>query len=271
MLLTIYKDIISKVVHTGMLDNIRIVLMETSHPGNIGGAARAMKNMCVSELVLVNPKDFPSGNAKARAAGADNILQNARVVTNLDDALQDCTLVVGASARLRTIPWPELSPRSFAEKSLAMSDADKIAVVFGNETSGMDNAALDRCQYLLNIPANPEYSSLNLGAAVQVVCYELYQQYLLQQRRQYNTDADEQSVEQPGSNQEKDFPIAPRIEVERMYEHMEEALTQIGFLDPKAPRQLMRRLRRLYNRAEPDAMEINILRGIMTAVQSQVK
>lgn len=250
-----------------MLEHIRIVLMETSHPGNIGAAARAMKNMCVSDLVLVNPKDFPSGNAKARAAGADNILQNARVVTNLDEALNDCTLVVGASARLRTIPWPELTPKTFAEKALGMSGEDKIAVVFGNETSGMDNAALDRCQYLLNIPANAEYSSLNLGAAVQVVCYELYQHYLLREQSEYKSSAEPQSQQ----SQERDFPLAPRIEVERMYEHMEQTLTEIGFLDPKVPRQLMRRLRRLYNRAEPDAMEINILRGIMTAVQSREK
>ena len=243
-----------------MLDQIRIVLVETSHPGNIGGAARAMKNMCISDLVLVNPNEYKhgdhqSGKAKARAAGADDILASARIVDSLDAALKDCTLVVGASARRRTIPWPELTPKVFAEKAVVLTAQDKVAVVFGNETSGLDNDALDRCQYLLQIPANEQYSSLNLAAAVQVVCYELYQH----------------AIQQPKDETNRDFPLANREEVERMYEHMEQTLTDIEFLDPKAPRQLIRRLRRLFNRAEPDAMEINILRGIFATVQQWVQ
>ncbi len=235
-----------------MLEQVRIVLIETSHPGNIGAAARAMKNMCVPDLVLVNPKDYPNDHAVARAAGADDLLHAARVVTSVDEAIADCTLVVGASARRRSIPWPEMTPKAFAQKAVTLSTSDKIAVIFGNETSGLDNEALDRCQYLLHIPANEAYSSLNLAAAVQVVCYELYQQF---------TQADQPVVFN------SDLPLARREEVERMYEHMRETLIEIGFLNPKAERQLLRRLRRLFNRAEPDEMEVNILRGVFTMMQ----
>lgn len=235
-----------------MLANIRVVLLNTSHPGNIGAAARAMKTMGLTRLCLLNPKHFPAAEATARASGADDVLANATVCTDLADALAGSRLVIGASARCRSIPCPVIDPESCAERLFAESERGDVAILFGCERSGMSNEEIDRCQFLVQIPSNPEYGSLNLAAAVQIICYEI----LVAHR------AHEKSGVRAGS---PDYQPAAADEMERFYEHLERVLIQIGFLNPDNPRMLMRRLRRLYNRARPDENEINILRGILTA------
>jgi TrmH family RNA methyltransferase len=230
-----------------LLSNIRIVLVETSHPGNIGAVARAMKNMCMSELYLVSPKIFPSADATSRASGADDILASAVVCDTLQEAIADCHMVVGASARSRTITVPDESPRDCAER-LAVDAQDKeIAILFGRENSGLKNHELDLCQTLLSIPSNPKYSSLNLGAAVQVVCYELMV------AAQLNT---------PGPKA-VETPLATSEQMESFYDHLYQALEEIGFINPEKSTSIMRRLRRVYHRAALDTKEIDILRGIL--------
>lgn len=238
------------------LSRIRVVLVNTSHPGNIGAVARAMKNMGLRRLYLVEPTEFPSGQARARASGATDILEQARVVTSLDEAITGCSVVMGASARLRTIPWPTLDPRAAAEKVLGVIDTAEAALVMGRENNGLTNEELDRCNYLVHIPANPEYSSLNIAAATQVLVYELRMTLLEQQGRRDNRF-------------HSDHPRATADDLERFYEHIQQTLVELGFLNPRAPRQIMRRLRRLFGRAEMDRMEINILRGILTAAQEK--
>lgn len=233
------------------MSHIRIVLVNTSHPGNIGATARAMKTMGLDVLWLVNPKLFPHADATARASGADNVLAHATVCTDLDAALEGCNLVVGASARTRTIPCPVLTPRECARLVAAEGDQGKVAVLFGCEQSGLSNAEMDRCHYLVQIPANPAYGSLNLAAAVQIIGYEFY---ALQVETRETAAAPEHT------------PVGVD-EMERFYVHLEETLVALDFLDPENPRQLMRRLRRLFNRARPDENEINILRGILTAAR----
>lgn len=234
-----------------MLSTTRIVLLNTSHPGNIGAAARAMKTMGLGALWLVNPKQFPHADATARASGADDILAHATVCTHLQEALGDCNLVVGASARPRSIPCPVLTPRECARLVDEPGDKSRVAVLFGCEQSGLSNAEMDRCHYLVQIPSNPDYGSLNLAAAVQVIGYEFYVRHV-----EAHT-----AVAMP-----EHIPVSAD-EMERFYAHLEETLVALEFLDPENPRQLMRRLRRLYNRARPDENEINILRGILTAAR----
>ena len=234
------------------LTGIRIVLLNTTHPGNIGGAARAMKNMGLENLYLVAPRDFPDDEAAARAAGADDVLKSARVCQTLDEALEGCRLVIGTSARPRTISWPMLDPRSAAERLVNEANEGDVALLFGTERTGLTNEELDRCHFLVSIPANPAFSSLNLACAVQVLAYEL------------RLAADTASPVLSGA---EEAPLATDEELQRLYRHMEEVLVQIDFLDPANPRKLMRRLMRLYNRARPDSNELNILRGILTAVQ----
>ena len=235
---------------------VRFVMVNTSQPGNIGAMARAMKNMCLTELYLVNPKDYPdpTGHAWARASGAKDVMDTAVIVDSLADAIKDCVLVVGASARLRSIPWPVVSPREMGEQVVEAAQTAPVAVVFGNETSGLSNQELEQCNALVHIPANSEYSSLNIAAAGQILAYEIY--LAAQQGKSIEQDVifDEHA---PASTDE----------LNSMYEHFETALTEIGFLNPKAPRLLMRRLRRLFNRARLDRMEVNILRGILSAAQ----
>lgn len=231
--------------------NVRIVLVETSHSGNIGAAARAMKNMCLSRLYLVAPREFPSAEASARASGADDVLNAACVCGTLEEAVADCCLVFGASARPRTIVWPQTDAHGCAEMVAQRPEGD-IAIVFGRERSGLTNQELEHCNYLLHIPCNPEFSSLNVAAALQVVTYEL----MLAYRRSGPT------AELP-----KEDEPATMEELERFYGHLESTLVELDFLDPSNPRQLMRRLRRLFNRTELERTEVNILRGILTAAQ----
>ncbi|HBT57458.1 MAG TPA: tRNA (cytosine(32)/uridine(32)-2'-O)-methyltransferase TrmJ [Pseudomonas sp.] len=249
-----------------MLKNVRVVLVNTSHPGNIGGAARAMKNMGLSELVLVDPERFPDPDAVSRASGADDVLVNARIVATLEEAIADCSLVLGTSARDRRIPWPVLDPRESADKVLdqleQLPDA-QIALVFGREDSGLTTDELQRCQYHVHIPSMPDFSSLNLAAAVQVLAYELRMQGL--QREGAPTKM--HKVETTAVFNE--IP-ATAGELEQFYQHLEQVLVEIGFHDPQKPRQLMPRLRRLYGRVHLNRMEMNILRGILTETQKAV-
>jgi tRNA (cytidine32/uridine32-2'-O)-methyltransferase len=239
-------------------ENIKIVLVGTTHPGNIGGVARAMKNMCLSDLVLVSPEaEFPSGKARARASNALDILDKTRVVEELGEAIADCQLVVGASARLRAIPWPLVDARDCAQQLVKHSAQGRVALVFGREHSGLTNEELERCNLLVHIPANPDYSSLNIAAAVQVLSYEIHMAMREQAGETLHVS--------------NDYPMSTAEEMEGLYQHFEQALETIGFFNPDNPRQLMRRLRRLFNRAQLDKMEMNILRGILAAAESPKK
>ncbi len=236
------------------LDRVRIVLVNPTHPGNIGAAARAMKNMGLSQLHLVCPRGFPGGEATARAANATDILDQARVHRDVDAALEGCSLVFGTSARQRRIPWPLQAPRECAETirgELAQPETT-IAILFGRESRGLTNEELQRCHYHLNVPCDPEYPSLNLAMSVQIVCYEL---------RMAMVGADVSGAD------EWDFEPAGMEEFEHFFRHLERALIDIGFHDPDNPRQLMVRLRRMFMRIRPDRMELNILRGMLSAVQ----
>ena len=230
--------------------SIRIVLVGTTHPGNIGAVARAMKNMGISDLALVNPKYFPHDEATARASGAADVLERAMVVDTLAEALTDCVYVAGASARSRTINWPCMGPRDCAERMIQESGHGKVAAVFGPEKTGLHNDDLDLCHTLLTIPTDPGFSSLNLAMAVQVLTYELRVASMLDEGPVFDVEA----------------PPATSDEMEHFYEHLEKTLTDIEFLDPDNPLQLMRRMRRLFIRARPDKNEVNFLRGVLTAV-----
>ncbi len=235
-----------------LFPNLRVVLVETSHPGNIGAAARAMKNMGVMELVLVNPNDYPNDKAIFRSASAADVVRSARVVATLDEAIADCQLVIGTSARDRRIPWPMLDPAQCGERvNLDLAKGANVALLFGRESRGLKNEELQRCQYHVNIPTGKAYSSLNLAMAVQVICYEILKARLA------GTAEEEQ---------EWDMPLADAAALEHFFTHLEETLVQVAFHDPENPRQLMTRLRRLFNRIQPDQMEINILRGFLTAI-----
>ena len=231
--------------------SIRIVLVGTTHPGNIGAVARAMKNMGVSDLALVEPLKFPHAKATARASGAVDILENATVCDTLADAISDSVFTVGASARSRALNWPLLEPRAGAVKLLEKSQAGPVAAVFGPEKYGLTNAHLDLCDALLTIPTNPDFASLNLAMAVQVLTYELRQA----------------GINAPPPHYEPDAPLATSEDMEHFYSHLEKVLLGTGFLNPENPRHLMRRLRRMFVRAAPDQNEINILRGILTSIE----
>lgn len=239
------------------LENIRIVLVNTTHPGNIGGVARAMKNMGLSRLYLVAPLKFPHEQAVWRAASAADVLENAVVTATVEEAIADCQFVVGTSARERRIPWPLLDPRQCAERIDTVSGQEQVAVMFGREDRGLTNDELQLCNLHLNIPTSDAYSSLNLAMAVQIVCYELR---MLQVQPALAKTEDEQW----------DTPFSTVENLERFYVHLEQTLTDIEFLDPAAPRQLMARLRRLYGRVRLDEMELNILRGILTETRKWV-
>lgn len=238
-----------------MLDNIRIVLVNTSHTGNIGSAARAMKTMGIHDLVLVAPDEAPDGRATAMAAGAVDILAKARIVASLPEALADCGLVIGTSARSRTLEWPMLDPRQAGEQAIAEAARHKVAFVFGRERTGLTNEELQQCHYHVCIPANPEYSSLNIAMAVQTLCYEIRMHALAANQTQAEPLAD--------------YPL--QQDLDRFYDHLQESLLGVGFLRADHPGQVMGKLRRLYNRARPDSVELNILRGILTAVDKSRK
>jgi len=241
------------------LDNIRIVLSRTSHPGNIGAAARAMKTMGLTRLTLINPKRFPDPEALARAVGADDILRDAKVCASIDEALVGTVFAAAVSARQRSLGPLPLQARAAAPELLALAGVGEVALVFGNETAGLSNADVQRCQRTIFIPANPDYTSLNLGAAVQLLCYEL---------RLAAFDGQPPLVS-------KAIPfVSPRAtndDIERFYAHLERLMIATDFLDPRQPKRLLPKLRRLFGRAELERDEINILRGILDAVEKKMR
>ncbi len=240
-----------------MLEKIRIVLVNTSHTGNIGSAARAMKTMGLSDLVLVDPVEPPDGKATALAAGAVDILAGLRSVPTLAEAVADCGLVIGTSARSRTLPWPMLDPRQAGARLVSEASQYPVALVFGRERTGLTNEELQQCHFHVAIPANPEYSSLNLAMAVQTLCYEVRMAWL----------ASTPAPAEPAG--EAAYPL--QADLERFYQHLQETLLQTGFLRDDHPGQMMSKLRRLYNRSRPDSQELNILRGMLTAVQKSLR
>ncbi|HAT8621679.1 tRNA (cytosine(32)/uridine(32)-2'-O)-methyltransferase TrmJ [Legionella pneumophila serogroup 1] len=237
------------------LSSIRIVLVSTSHPGNIGSTARAMKTMGLSTLYLVNPKSFPDLKAKEMAAGADDVLDAAVVTNTLDEALIGCQLILGTSARPRGLSLPGLIPASCAELINQQLDNTQVAIVFGREHAGLTNEELLKCHYHINIPSNPEYSSLNLAQAVQIIAYELRMKLL------------SPSAQVALRNEEP----ATADEIEQFYEHLKEVFIEINFLKPSNPRRLMQRVRRLFNRINLEKMEVSILRGMLSQVQKSLE
>ena len=241
-----------------MLGRVRIVLSHTSHPGNIGAAARAMKTMGLSRLVLVNPKRFPDPEAVSRAVGADDVLDRAVVCSSLDEALSGCVFALAASARHRSLGPEPMQAREAAPVVLSRAAEGDVALVFGNETAGLSNAEVQRCQATAFIPANPEYTSLNLGAAVQLLCYELRLAAF--------------AGRPPVITKTIPFasPLATNDDVERFYAHLERVMIATEFLDPNQPKRLMPKLRRLFGRSELERDEINILRGVLDAVEKKI-
>lgn len=241
-------------------DKVTVVLVNTSHPGNIGACARAMKNMGISRLTLVQPADFPSGVAVGRAVSALDILENATVVESLEAAITDCALVIGASARSRKIPWPMLSPAQLGVKVVRELEMNKVALVFGREDSGLNNDELQLCHFHVQIPADENYSSLNLAAAVMVICYELRKAGL-----------DRKGIKDTAEDEFWDQEKATVKQVEHFYQHLERVMIAIDFHDPENPRQLMQRMRRLFSRIRIDVMEMNILRGILSNIEFNLR
>ncbi len=245
---------------------MKIVLVGTTHPGNIGAAARAMKTMGLKQLVLVAPQKYPHEQATAMASGADNILKDAMVVDTLDEALDGCSMVFGMTARKRRLSSEAMTPPAAVKHALINSEqntstleqsaSENIAFVFGREHSGLTNEELDRCNYLVHIDANPDYSSLNLGAAVQVISYEIRKQQV-----EYISKDEADKIES------EDVEAATADEMELFYQHLEKVLIKTEFYNPDNPRKLMRRLRRLYNRTHMDKNEMNIMRGILASVE----
>ncbi|HAG47377.1 MAG TPA: RNA methyltransferase [Gammaproteobacteria bacterium] len=233
-------------------DNVRVVMVNTTEPGNIGAAARAMKNMNLSKLYLVNPKGYPSAVATARASGADDVLAGAVVCETLEEALQGSHLVIGASARQRNIKWKQMDVVGACSEIQKTTSVDKqeVAVVFGTENSGLSNEELDLCQILMTIPGNPNYFSLNVASAIQVFAYQNYV---------YNTTTEfEKSTNE----------IASNVELEGFYAHLAQVLEHIEYFEEKRPKELlMRRMRRFFGRAEPEKEEVAIFRGILRNIK----
>lgn len=242
-----------------MLDNVRIVLVETSHTGNMGSVARAMKTMGLTNLWLVNPLVKPDSQAIALAAGASDVIGDAKIVDTLDEALAGCSLVVGTSARSRTLPWPMLDPRECGLKSISEAKQAPVAIVFGRERVGLTNEELQKCHYHVAIQANPEYSSLNLAMAVQILAYEVRIAWLATQ------EDGAKAVEAEDTS----YPLVD--DLERFYGHLEQVMLNTGFIRANHPGQVMNKLRRLFTRARPESQELNILRGLLSSIESDKK
>jgi len=239
-------------------DHVRVVLVGTIHSGNIGSTARAMKNMGLHRLYLVDPVEFPSREASYMSVSASDLLDTAVVVPTMMDAVGDCALVIGTSARERKIQLPTARPREMAERCVQRFEGQEIALVFGREDSGLNNEEMRLCHLHVHVPTSENYSSLNLSAAVQLLVYELRIAAL-------------DHLDQANDGPVWDSPLATAEGLERYYKHLEETLIEVGFLNPAAPRQLMARLRRLYGRIELDQMELNILRGMLTEIQKTIR
>ena len=244
-----------KVLLTDSLNSVKIVLVGTTHPGNIGAAARAMKNMGIKSLSLVRPKEFPSDVAIYRSKAAKDILEHAQVFNTLEEAISDCELVIGTSARGRKVPWPILNPKEAAEEVSRSSSHHKIAIIFGREDRGLTNEELGLCNLHVNIPTDPDYSSLNLAQAVQILVYEIRQAIL-------------------GEQEDKDYwdvELANNDQTELLINHMDELMQQVEFYDVDNPRKLLLRVRRFFKRSRIDVMETNIFRGLFATIQKKLK
>ena len=245
-----------KIKSDNLLNSVKVVLVGTTHPGNIGATARAMKNMGILDLALVEPKEFPSDVATFRSKAAKDILEKASVHTSLEEAISECELVVGTSARGRTVPWPVLSPREAAEEMHKSSLNGKVAIVFGREDRGLTNEELGLCNFHVHIPSDPEYSSLNLSQAVQILAYEIRLSYL--QDRHVNKEY-------------WDVELANNEQTERLINHMDELMQEVDFYDVENPRKLLVRVRRFFKRSKIDVMEANIFRGLFATIQKKLK
>ena len=245
-----------KIKSDNLLNSVKVVLVGTTHPGNIGATARAMKNMGILDLALVEPKEFPSDVATFRSKAAKDILEKASVHTSLEEAISECELVVGTSARGRTVPWPVLNPREAAEEMHKSSLNGKVAIVFGREDRGLTNEELGLCNFHVHIPSDPEYSSLNLSQAVQILAYEIRLSYL--QDRHVNKEY-------------WDVELANNEQTERLINHMDELMQEVDFYDVENPRKLLVRVRRFFKRSKIDVMEANIFRGLFATNQKKLK
>lgn len=235
-----------------ILNSIRVVLVQTYHPGNIGAIARAMKTMGLNELYLVDPRDYPSEEASSRAAGALDVLDNAIIVNSLPEAIADCTQVFATSARKRNYTRPQVSAEE-AAGWIKENPKEKIAIVFGRERMGLSNEQLGMCQQLLYIPGNPEYDVLNIGSAVQIVCYELFKQFGLHRDELIQSDVETEE-------------FANQQDMDRFYQHLESTLSDTGFLIKNHPGEAIQRLQQMFARAQPNAKELRMLRGILGSV-----
>lgn len=243
--------------------NIRIVLVETSHPGNIGAVARAMKNMCLQSLYLVRPKQYPDSHAMARSSGAIDVLNNAVVCDSLSEALSDCRLVIAASARSRSISWPSTTAPEAAQKLINGGMQAPVALVFGREDRGLNNEELDLCNFMVQLPANPEFSSLNIAAAVQVFSYEVRKTFLAEQALQQPCSSLASQSTELGM---EDRP-ASSINLKRLFDHLETTLVQVDFMPAHRTRTLMRKLMRFFHKSQVTEEEVSIFRGILTELQ----
>ena len=234
---------------------INIVLVETSHPGNIGSVARAMKTMGLSKLSLVNPKDFPSGDANALSGNARDVLDAAIIYPNLDAAIKESTFVYATSARNRSINWPTVNPEEAADRILDQVAGDKeISIIFGREDRGLTNEELQLANFHLEIPANPDYPVLNIAMSVQIVTYELFKNRNTSQDREW-----------------RDYPEINSEDLQRLIDHFVETSIDLEMIDPKNPSQIIARIKRMFSRLQPDSMEGNYLRGFLTAVNKRLK
>ncbi|MFK5985988.1 MAG: RNA methyltransferase [Pseudomonadota bacterium] len=242
------------------LENIRIVMVNTSHPGNIGAAARVMKNMGLGCLYLVEPKLFPHEEAISMAAGASDILENAIVVDTLEQALDNCHLVFGTTARSRKIRHQVVEPREAALKCAQISVDVQLAIVFGRERTGLTNAETDQCEILINIPSSADFSSLNVASAVQILAYELMLAHRQTEQKQISRT----------KQKHKDLELASHNEIENYFSHLQTTIENIGFLDISLSPQIMPKLKNLYHRCELEKSEVNMLRGILTAMDKKL-
>ena len=234
---------------------INIVLVETSHPGNIGSVARAMKTMGLSKLSLVNPKVFPSDDANALSGNARDVLDNATIYPSLQEAIKKSTFVYATSARNRSINWPTVNPEKAAEQIIDQTTGDKeISIVFGREDRGLTNEELQLANFHLEIPANPEYPVLNIAMSVQIVTYELFKNINNTEDREW-----------------RDYPEINSEDLQRLIEHFVETSIELDMIDPKNPSQIIARIKRMFSRLQPDSMEANYLRGFLTAVNKRLK
>lgn len=239
-----------------MLENVKVILVGTSHSGNIGSAARAMKVMGLTEMVLVSPQCEVDEQTLSLASGAGDVAQNAQILDSLEEAVADCALVVGSSARSRTLEWPMLEPRECGVKFIEEAEKGKVALVFGRERTGLTNDELQKCHYHVCIPANPEYSSLNLAMAVQTLSYEIRMAWLAKEAGQYPEPA------------EQEYPRHKELEL--FYQHLENVVLDTQFISKDKPNLVMNKLRRLFSRARPELQELNMLRGILTSVEKSI-